>query len=543
MRKKIVALALTALCCLLLVSVAMAEGSIVPKEETLIVAVGKTQRARCTVTPQNTSLSYESSDESIATVDYQGTVQGKALGECTVTITSKRDPSVTATVVVRVIQPVKSVKATVETTKLPVGGTVQVEYTLAPENATLPEVNFLSQNEKVATVDANGLVTAVARGTANIVVNSADGNARSTIRITVEQLPQSVKFKKEEYNVVAGKFLKFMATVQPDDTNNKKLIWSSSDETIAKVDQTGKVTTKAVGDVTITATCAADESIFGSVELHSVHPVQSVSFEQAVYDTSVGGVIQLKPIIKPADASHPRLRYEVRNRQVCTVDENGVITTTHGGITTVTATTTDGSERSATVTVRSIVPVQGVSFDEKSVRVGMGDHTFVYAVVLPVDATVKDMTWVSSDPAIASVSGTDNRARITGHSWGRCTITGTTEQGGYSASIEVNVGALRSPLTLRDVTTVDGQRCAIVYNESDMHITQITLSVRAGGVKQEMDYAVDLAPQQEIQLPVEGGSNVSAAVYAYETDTGFYNNAGRLLYSYRISPGLQVWKK
>jgi len=469
-------------------------------------------------------------------------VKGKAVGECTVTVASKRDPSVSATMTVQVVKPVKSVKASVETQKLTVGETVQVEYAIAPEDATLPEVEFLSRNEEVASVDADGLVTAIARGSAEIVVRSADGNAQNTIKITVEQMPELVKFKKPEYSVVAGKSIKFLATVKPDNTNNKKLVWTSSDESIAKVDQTGKVTTKAIGDVTITATCAADENIYNSVILHSVNPIKSLSFAQTVYDTSVGGVIRLEPIITPADASHTRLNYEVRNRQVCSVDENGVITTTRGGITTVTATTTDGTNRSATVTVRSIVPIEGAYFDQKSVRVDVGEHTFAYAKILPLDATVKDMTWVSSDPGIASVSGTDNRVRIEGCKWGRCVVTGTTEQGGYTASIFVNVGALRSPLALKDVTTVEGKRCAIVRNDSDMHITSITLSVSDGSVKEETVYAVDLAPGQELQLPVEGGSNVSAAVYAYETDTGFYNNADELLYSYRISPGMQEWK-
>ena len=547
MRKGLVLL--LALLCLMGVACAEETGLITPNVEELIVPVGESVLARYSITPdklKKSGVTFESSDTSIATVGAKGYVRGRSEGRCTVTLTSKKDPSVSAELPVWVVTPVKNVKASLPQKILYVGDRVQMDYSISPDNASIKDVTFTSRNKKVCIVNQQGMVTAVGAGKAEIVVRSADGNAQRTVEVTVRQLPRKVTFKKEEYYVNAGKSIKFLATVLPKTASNKKLTWSSSDETIARVDSNGKVTTKLPGDVIITATCVGNPEASGSVVVHSVNPVKSISFEQTVYDTGVGGVIELHPIILPEDASHPALKYEVRNRQVCRVDENGVITTLHGGITNVVVSSTDGSNKKAEVTVRSIVPVEGVEIKQDSLRVEVGNHDFAYAVLKPIDATLKDMTWVSSDPSIASVSGEDNRARIYGHKWGSCVITGTTEQGGYSASIKVNVGALRSPVVVEKLSTSKGVSSVILRNDSDMHITRVTLSCKGSGTEEQAVLDVDLAPgavTEPMPVETEGGIRISqVAVRAWETDTGYYNDAGELRYAYRISPGLQVWK-
>jgi len=550
MNKKHILAVLFMLCCLWTAVAAHAQdaGELTFTADQLIVSVSKNATVKFKLTPSALSkggVTYESSDETVATVNKQGQVRGKAVGECFVTVTSKKDPSVSAQLPVHVVKPVTSIRAAAETKTLMVGQKVQITHTVKPEDATMKGATYLSRNEKVASVDANGVVTALKRGTAKVLVRSADGKSQHTLEFTVKQPAQEVTFKKSEYNVVAGKSVKLAAAVKPSDANEKRLIWESSDKTIATVDKNGTVKTKAVGDVIITASSAVDPNVRAHVVVHSVNPISSISFAQTVYDTGVGEQIQLRPIIKPADASHTTLKYEAQNRQICSVDENGLITTLRGGITTVKATSTDGSKKSASITLRSIVPVEGAYFEQKSVRVDVGSHTFAYAKLDPLDATIKDMKWYSSDPAIATVSGKDNRVRIVGHKWGRCVVTGVTEQGGYSASIAVNVGALRSPLAITSVQNADGVPCVFIRNESDMHMTGVTLSVmKNDSLRDPVTAAIDLAPGAECMVPLTQMAkekNVKAAVSAWETDTGFYTNEDELLYAYRIAPGLLEW--
>lgn len=551
MKKAMAMLVLLVLSCTFILSSVNAEtaGELTTSADTLIVPVSKMRTIKYKLTPKALSqkgVTFESSDKSIATVDSKGQVKGKAEGECIVTVKSRKDPSVYAELPVRVVVGVKKITAEVENTKIWVGDTVQINCVYSPEEGTLHEAEFSSVNPKVATVDENGLVTAVSRGTATINIKSRDGSARTSVKFTVQVHAESVKFKKDEYNLVAGKSVQLAAKVLPTSASHKRLVWTSSDESVAKVDKTGLVKTKGIGDAVITATSEAEPDVFGSVVVHSVNPIKSLRFQKNVYDTGVGAQIQLEPVIEPADASHTKLKYTARNRQVCTVDENGLVTTLHGGITTVTATTTDGTNRTAEVTVRSIVPVEGAYFEQKSVRVDLGNHTFAYAKLLPLDATVKDMVWESSDPEIASVSGTDNRVRIVGNKWGRCIITGTTEQGGYEASLAVNVGALRAPLTVKSLKKVEGMPIITLKNESDMHMTGVTFAVRSSkGSEDPIEMDVDLAAGEEIALEAEVLKNYSepgVAVSYWKTDSGFYTNEDELLYEYRISPGLQVWE-
>ena len=552
MKKAMIWLVLLVLGCTLILSGVNAEteGELTPSVDKLIVPVGRMRTVKYKLTPKALSqkgVIFEISDKSIATVDSKGQVKGKAEGECIVTIKSRKDPSVYAQLPVQVVTPVKKVTAEVETTKIWVGDTAQITCSFSPEEATLHEAVYSSVNPKVATVDENGLVTTHARGTCTINIKSVDGSARTSVEFTVQQHAESVKFKKEEYNLVAGKTIQLAAKVLPTSASHKRLKWSSSDESVAKVDNKGLVRTKGIGDAVITATNEAEPHIFSSVVVHSVKPIKSLRFEQTVYDTGVGEQIQLVPVIEPEDASHTKLKYTARNRQVCTVDENGLVTTLHGGITTITATTTDGTNRSAEATLRSIVPVEGAYFEQKSVRVDLGSHTFAHAKLLPLDATVRDMTWVSSDPEIASVSGTDNRVRIVGNKWGRCIVTGTTEQGGYTASIAVNVGALRAPLTVKSLKTVEGMPVITLKNESNMHMTGVSFAVKSSkGNEDFIEMELDLAAGEETVLEAEILKNYKepgVAVAYWKTDSGFYTNEDELLYEYRISPGLQVWKK
>ena len=548
-RKRILAVFLM-LCCLWMCATAFAgdAGELTFTKEKLIVSVSKTATIKHKLTPSSLSKSgvtYESSNKDIAAVSSNGQVKGKAVGECVVTVTSKKDPSVSAQLPVYVVKPVTTIRASAESKTLMVGQTVQITHTVKPEDATMQGATYETRTEKVVRVDANGLLTAVGRGKASVVVRSEDGKSQHTLEFTVKQPAEEITFKNSEYNVVAGKSLKLAATVKPSNADDKRVVWESSDKNIATVDKSGVVKTKAVGDVVITASCQSNPLIRTHVTVHSVNPISSISFAQSVYDTGVGDQIQLKPIIKPFDASHTKLRYEAQNRQVCSVDENGLITTLRGGITTVKAIATDGSRKSATITLRSIVPVAGVYFEQKSVRVDVGSHTFAYAKLVPLDATLKDMKWYSSDPSVATVSGSDNRVRIIGHKWGRCVVTGVTEQGGYTASIAVNVGALRSPLAITDIQNADGVPCVFIRNVSDMHITGLTLSVMKGeSPRDPVSAVVDLAPGAETMVPLTSMaklSNVKAAVSAWETDTGFYTNEDELLYAYRISPGLLEW--
>ena len=138
---------------------------------------------------------------------------------------------------------------------LETGDSETLTATVAPSDATNKNVTWKSSNTAVATVDANGKVTAVKAGEATITVTTEDGGKTAFCRVTVSDKEVKVTgITLAALAIYVGESKAITATVKPDDATNKALTWKSSNETVATVDATGKVTGKKIGTATITAT-------------------------------------------------------------------------------------------------------------------------------------------------------------------------------------------------------------------------------------------------------------------------------------------------
>jgi hypothetical protein len=158
------------------------------------------------------------------------------------------------------------------------GGTFLLQATTAPLTAPNQGVTWASNDESVATINENGWVTAVAGGTCTITCTAKDGGgASATCEVTVMQLVTSIVLSETNISLPMDGYKKLTATVLPSNASNKNVTWSSSDESIAIVDHTGKVTAIAEGTCTITvsatdgsgvsATCTVNVNIHEYVDL------------------------------------------------------------------------------------------------------------------------------------------------------------------------------------------------------------------------------------------------------------------------------------
>ena len=139
---------------------------------------------------------------------------------------------------------------------LEVGEEETLAATITPTNATNQSLTWKSDNEQVATVDANGKVTAVGVGTATITATAADGSGKTaTCTVTVTPPPVTgVTLDQTSLTLTEGETGTLIATVTPDNAADKTVTWTSSDESVATVDANGKVTAVAPGTATITVT-------------------------------------------------------------------------------------------------------------------------------------------------------------------------------------------------------------------------------------------------------------------------------------------------
>ena len=247
----------------------------------MILPVKKRISVAATVEPKdatNRNIIFAGSDDAVFTAA-KNVITGVAPGEAILTIGSQSNPDVSKRYRMLVVQPVKKILVEASEPAVIVGQQVTVSSKAEPENASIKDVIWSSGDERIVTVDQNGTVTGIKRGNGRIIATAADGsNVRANFNIKVVQNPESVTLSADELTIDIGKTKACKATVLPKNTDNKKVIWTSSDERIATVDKNGRIKGNAVGDCTITCTCEALETVSASMTVHIQLPVKKVTF-------------------------------------------------------------------------------------------------------------------------------------------------------------------------------------------------------------------------------------------------------------------------
>ena len=236
---------------------------------TITLNEGQEQILTPTVNPATAvdkSLTYTSSDTSVATVDPEGKVTAVSKGTATIKATANDGSVNYATCPVTVIRPVTSIELNKSSLVL-YRGTSNVTETLyatvKPSSASNTAVTWTSSNTSVAMVSSSGVVTGKARGTATIMVTSNDGNGVQAIcEVEVRQYVTSTTLDRTMWPLVIGDEASISVSVFPDNANDMSVTWSSSDNTIASVDNSGTVTAKAKGKATIKATANDGSGVF-----------------------------------------------------------------------------------------------------------------------------------------------------------------------------------------------------------------------------------------------------------------------------------------
>lgn len=152
-------------------------------------------------------------------------------------------------------QIVQGVSVNPATATVSVGHTVQLTATVTPLTAVNKNVNWSSSDNTIATVDATGLVTGIKAGTAIVTVTTFDGGFKATSSITVEPVHVTgVTVTPATANINVNETVQLTATVSPDNAGDKAVTWSSSNTSVATVNNDGLVTGITAGSATITAT-------------------------------------------------------------------------------------------------------------------------------------------------------------------------------------------------------------------------------------------------------------------------------------------------
>ncbi len=418
---------------------------------TASLAVGETVTLKETVAPADATdktVSWSSSDEKVATVA-EGVVTAVAAGSATITVTTT-DGSKTATCVVTVTVPITGVALDKKTATLVEGETLDLVATVSPDNATNKAVSWASDKTDVAIVNGTGTVTAKTPGTATITVTTTDGSKTATCVVTVEKkiiLPTSISMAASLGFVDGGESQSLNASVLPSDADNKKIIWSSSDESVATVAD-GVVSPVGVGNCVITAKCEADETVTATCEVAvtaNTVDVTGVTLAPITLSMTEGDEENLTVTVTPSDATNQKVSWSSSDEKVATV-ANGVVKAVAEGNAIITVTTEDG-EFTATCSVSvkaATVSVEGVTLDKTAETLVEKNTLQLTATVAPANATNKVVAWSSSNENVATVSAT---GLVTAVAAGDATITVTTEDGKFTATCKITVEAATIAVT------------------------------------------------------------------------------------------------
>lgn len=219
--------------------------------------IGENKELTAKVTPDNASfkdLSYISSDKSVAKVGANGIIEALKPGECQIKV-SNHDGKITAICNVKVI-PNEVTNLILNQNKLNIeqGDTYKFETTIEPTIATDKTVTWVSSDENIAKIDADGTLTAVNVGECTITATSSNVEVKDECSVKV--IPVSVKgleLNKTSSKILIGSNETLTATILPSNANNKKVSWGTSNATVAIVDN-GVVTGLSAGNATITVT-------------------------------------------------------------------------------------------------------------------------------------------------------------------------------------------------------------------------------------------------------------------------------------------------
>ncbi len=395
--------------------------------------------------PDNYDVKWVSSDDTIATVSKSGPFNGLVTahkgGDVVISAVTV-DNILVASCKVHVRVPVTGIKLTNNFVTCTMAlGTYQLSYEILPEgDGVNREVTWESSNPEIATVDQKGLVTFKKAGIVTIICKTIDTGVAGTDQLidtcefTIQRPVQQVKLDYNELNLKIGDTFRLTALVSPDDATNKELIWKSSDESVAKVDSTGNVI--AVGSGSATIMCqSADSGVFDYCNVSVYQPVTSIKLNNHEMTVRKGTIFWLYATVGPEDAWNKTVVWSTSDKEVATVDQTGMVTAVSPGECTITATSADSGvvDRCKVIVTE---PVSGITLNYEEASIYTNEKIVIIPTVTPIDADNKAVTFMSSDPSVATV---DEHGVVTGISGGSTIILVTTVERGLVASCKITV--------------------------------------------------------------------------------------------------------
>ncbi len=391
------------------------------------------------VTDSTVPIDWKSSDPTIASVA-SGLVTGLKAGRVTITASQTIDGILKkATCDITVQQSVNTITIDPESKTLAIGAYTTLHAEITPKNLVNVNLQWKSSDESVVTIVESSALTAtiqgVSGGHAVISAINQDNVVVGYCHVSVQQPVTGITLSETNITIdLKTTRLQLRATVAPEDALNKTVIWSSTDTSIATVDQNGLVTIRKAGKTSIIATSQDTPSITAVCNIIVNIPVSSVALDETTKTMYVGQSARLSYVLLPTNASNNTVTWLSTNTSVATVDKTGlVVAKSVGSAVIILKTLENGQSVYCNITVRQTAT--GIKLDAATLNLKAGESHIFKPTLTPKNSTDNTIVWESSDTKVATV---DEDGKVIAKSAGSAIIMARLDTGA-TAYCKVNV--------------------------------------------------------------------------------------------------------
>ncbi len=431
--------------CVLTVRQGVSEVTLDPSEKEIAVGDNLTINAKVKPSLNGVSLKWVSSDEEVVSVLVGGDLSAtiKAVGAGTAVISAiNQENVVVGSCLLTVFEPIEGITLSQTNVVLPLSkGWFQLYATIIPESAKNQEVVWRSTNPSVATVDENGIVTLKKSGLTAIMVSSRiDSSITAICNLEVTKSVTGVKLDKSTHEMFVGETFRLTYAISPAGASNAEVTWSSSNNSVAAVDQSGLVSAKGVG-TTVIMVKTKDGGYTALCTVNVGRVATAIKLDVTSLVLNAGEYYYLEATLTPADTTEKTVMYESSDTKVAVVSKKGKVTAKSSGACVIMAKTKSGSMAYCAVTVMQ--GVTGLELSDNVLQIAVGEEYEMDVTIKPKTASNKNVTWASSNEEVFTV---DDEGEIEGIGGGVAVLTCTSEEGGYMDFCVVTV--------VEEVTTV-----------------------------------------------------------------------------------------
>lgn len=314
-----------------------------------------------------------------------------------------------------------------------------------------------------------------------------------------------------------------MPRILPITLEDKRVEYSSSDESIAKVNENGNITAYKPGTVMIGITLLSTGQT-EYAQLNVIRPVTGVILKSSSINVNISDAfIRMEAQVYPSDASNKSLKWEVKDESVAQIDDNGTLKPMSVGMTEITVTTEDGgfSAKGFVNVINKIINPETVQIQNKgSAKMSVGESINMIATISPANSRNKTVTWSSSDSRIATVSKT---GRVKAIEPGITTISVRTSNGKMDTmELVVDASSTQNILDLSDKVTSDQEIPTDILGTTYIKNNSVT-----NGVITYTSYDITLSDIADIQMSLNPPPKIwrsGGTVYATKAETEEYMN-------------------